>query len=222
MRRTVTRDEMQWLDRMATERYAIPTILLMENAGRSVCEAILREFSPCRVLVFAGKGNNGGDGFVIARHLHLRGYCVEVLVLEGPERLKPDPRVNYLILEKMGIPLTVVDELFEDQKLHEFCGRSELIIDALFGIGINSPVDGKYKKAISAINQTRKPVVSVDTPSGLDADTGEIWGVAVKACLTVSLAYSKKGFFLREGPSYAGRIEVADIGIPRELEAMLR
>lgn len=221
MLRSVTREEMQWLDRMTTERYGIPSIQLMENAGREVCDVVQREFSPRRVLVFSGKGNNGGDGFVAARHLVNRGYSVQVLFLEDPLKLKSDPLVNYTILEKIKVPLRMIDDTFREQEIQAYCKQADLVIDAIFGIGINSPVSGKYEKAISAVNQCGKRVVSVDIPSGLNADTGAIYGVAVKAWMTVALAYPKVGFFVNEGPTHAGRIEVVDIGIPRELESSL-
>jgi len=106
---------------------------------------------------------------------------------------------------------------FFEEEIFGFCQRSELLVDAIFGIGISSPVCGIFEKSIGAINRSQKTVVSVDIPSGLDADTGKVCGVAVKATRTVTLALPKRGLFEGDGPGYAGAIEVADIGIPREL-----
>ena len=194
----------------------MPSLLLMENAGRSISDIISREYVPCKVLIFAGKGNNGGDGLVVARHLANHGYSVQVIFLEDPARLKADPLLNFTIISKMNIPWVLLDDVSRE-KVFVFCHEAELVVDAIFGVGIHSPVRGIIETAIRAINESQKPVVSVDIPSGLDADTGQVHGVAVKATRTVTLALPKRGLFKGEGPQYAGEIEVADIGIPREL-----
>jgi len=213
--RRVTADEVRQMDQSAIRDYCIPSLLLMENAGRSVSDVISREYKPCKVLVFIGKGNNGGDGLVVARHLANRGYSVQVVLLEDPARLKADPLVNFSIVRKMNIPWAVVAS--SKERIFALCQKSGLVVDAIFGVGIHSPVCGIFEKAICAINKCRKPVVSIDIPSGLDADTGEVHGVAVRATKTVTLALPKHGLFEGEGPLYAGKIEVADIGIPRGL-----
>lgn len=217
--RPVTREEMQRLDRMTIENYAVPGILLMENAGAAVCEILCREFLQGNVAVFAGKGNNGGDGFVVARHLGNRGYNVRVILLEDPLNLKSDPRINYALIEKMKVPVFFESERTRAEEFGEHCQRADVIVDALFGIGIHSPVRGRFEKAIRAINQSGKPVVSIDIPSGLDTDTGHVHGVAVKAAVTVALALPKQGFFRAEGPRHSGKVETVDIGIPHELMA---
>ncbi len=214
----VTADDIRRLDLSAARDYAIPSVLLMENAGRAVSDVILRDHPSCKVLIFAGKGNNGGDGLVVARRLANLAYKVRVILFESPSNLKADPLLNYNIAEKMAIPITVSAALSENAFL-DLCRGSDLIVDAIFGIGIHSSVQGIFRDAISAINRSGKPVVSIDIPSGLDSDTGRIQGVAVKATSTVTLALPKRGLFEGEGPSYAGRVEVADIGIPRDLLA---
>ncbi len=226
----VSAEDIRRIDQRAIREYAIPSFLLMENAGRSVSDVILRDYKPCKVLIFVGKGNNGGDGLVIARHLANRGFSVQVILLEDPVHLKPDPLLNYNIVRRMNIPSVLMADgseaaasgevPFEGGKnLIEYCRDPDLIVDAIFGVGIHSPVRGIFEKVIRAINASKKPVVSIDIPSGLDADTGQVHGVAVKATKTVTLALPKRGLFEGEGPRYAGEIEVADIGIPRELLA---
>ena len=204
------------MDQSAIQDYSIPSLLLMENAGRSVADVIFREYKPCEVLIFVGKGNNGGDGLVVARHLANRGYPVQIALLEDPTHLKEDPLLNFKIVCKMKIPLVLMAEASEE-KIFGFCQGSGLVVDGIFGVGVHSPVGGIFGKAIHAINQCSKPVVSIDIPSGLDADTGQVHGVAVKAARTVTLALPKRGLFEGEGPQHAGEIEVVDIGIPREL-----
>jgi NAD(P)H-hydrate epimerase len=208
--------EIRKLDQAAIKDYAIPGLLLMENAGRSVSDVILREYKPCKVLIFIGKGNNGGDGLVVARYLANRGYSVQVALLEDPARFKSDPFLNYSMVCKMNIPCALMTA-FTEEEILGFCRDSKLVVDAIFGVGIHSPVQGSFEKAIRAINGSQRSVVSVDIPSGLDADTGQVHGVAVKATKTVTLSLPKLGLFEGQGSRYSGEIEVVDIGIPREL-----
>jgi ADP-dependent NAD(P)H-hydrate dehydratase / NAD(P)H-hydrate epimerase len=209
------------IDQDALRDYGISPILLMENAGRSVCDVIARKFQPCNILVLAGKGNNGGDGFVAARHLSNRGYRVRVALLEDASKLKAEPLKNYSILSHMGIPCFRIDEGSENEFLDRL-REAELVIDAILGIGTRGAVEGTVAKVIHAINASKRPVVSVDIPSGLDADSGQVHGAAVRATLTVTLALPKKGLFLGEGPQCSGEIEIADIGVPEKLLAPFR
>lgn len=211
--------EIRRLDQAAIRDYSIPALLLMENAGRSVSDVISRGGKPRRVLIFAGNGNNGGDGLVVARHLTNLSYSVQVVLLGDPAQLKPDPLLNFKIVSQMNIPMVLADGSTPEEELLQHCLNAELVVDAIFGIGIHSPVCGIFEKAIRAINRSQRPVVSIDVPSGLNADTGQVYGVAVKAARTVTLALPKAGLFEGEGPKYAGEIEVVDMGIPRELLA---
>jgi NAD(P)H-hydrate epimerase len=205
------------LDQAATRDYAIPALLLMENAGRGVSDVISREYKPCKTLIFAGKGNNGGDGLVVARHLANRGFHVQIVLLVDPSALKADPLLNFTIVSKMNLPLAVMTEGSKEEELLKYCLNADLLVDAIFGIGIRSPLSGIFDKAVRAINKSGRPVISIDIPSGLDADTGRVHGVAVKATRTVTLALPKTGLFSGEGPKCAGKVECVDIGIPREL-----
>jgi len=213
----VSASEIRRLDQAATRDYGIPALLLMENAGRAVSDVISREYKPCKVLIFVGKGNNGGDGLVVARHLANRGFHVRVVLLEDPAKLKADPLLNFTIVKKMKIPLVLMTENSTDEELSAHCSEADLVIDAIFGVGIHSPLSGIFEKAVRAINRNGKFVISIDIPSGLDADTGQVHGVVVKATRTVTLALPKLGLFAGEGPKCAGKVECVDIGIPREL-----
>lgn len=214
--RRVTAAEIRQIDECATRDYEIPGLLLMENAGRSISEVVFRHYRPCKVLIFAGKGNNGGDGFVVARHLVNRGFSVQVVLLEDPSGLKSDSLVNFKILCKMKIPVAVMVEASEDE-LHRHVQDADLVVDAIFGVGLRRSVSGVFESAIRAINRGPKQVVSVDIPSGLDADTGHVVGVAVRATKTVTLALPKRGLFEGDGPRFSGEIEIVDIGLPREM-----
>ena len=151
-----------------------------------------------------------------SRHLANRGFSSQVILLEDPSGLKPDPLMNLNILRKMNVPL-VHRCVASEEDFFKNVHTADLVVDAIFGVGINSPVTGILENAIRAINRSHKDVISIDVPSGLDADTGEVQGVAVKARKTVTLALPKLGLFEGEGPKYAGEIEVVDIGLPREL-----
>lgn len=208
--KTVTREEMLALDRRATAEFGIPSLLLMENAGRGVAEVVagFGDGSFKKMVIFAGKGNNGGDGFVAARHLHNRGFLVDVFLIADPQHLQGDAALNYEILLKMKVPFI---SHFED--LHQ----KEMIVDALFGIGLRAPVEGLHAAAVQAINQSGLPVVAVDIPSGLDSNAGQVQGVAVKASVTAALGAVKQGLLCGQGPAYSGKICVVDIGLPKDL-----
>lgn len=222
MEKSLTREEMLELDRKAIEEYKIPGIVLMENAGRNVAEEILKMLDDpqqAKVAILCGKGNNGGDGFVIARHLHNHGISVDVfLVAKISDILKDgDAGTNLQILLNMKIP---VNEIFDipgvNSILKELNGYN-ILVDALLGTGLSGDVREPFKTLISGVNNLNNPMVSVDIPSGLDCNTGKILGAAIKATKTVTFAVAKKGFYLNDGPSYTGKVIVSDISIPREL-----
>ncbi|MBI4615984.1 MAG: NAD(P)H-hydrate epimerase [Planctomycetes bacterium] len=217
--RSATSDEMRRLDRMASEEYGIPSLLLMENAGRGAAEAILPLVLPgSPVVVLAGKGNNGGDGFVIARHLHNRGLDVRVVLVARARDVEPvsDPGVNLEILRRMRIPFSEWTG-GSPAPLDLALAGAGLVVDALLGTGLSGEVRSPYREAILAVNHAGKPVVAVDVPSGLDADTGRVLGVAVRAVKTCTFGLSKRGFGLADGPAHCGEVVVIDISLPREL-----
>jgi len=210
---------MKTLDRRTIEEYHIPADVLMENAGLRVVEEIERTWGPVSgktVTVAAGKGNNGGDGLVVARHLHERSAHVEVFLLAPPEQLTGETRANLERHQKISGQVRVVtEERLGD--LNRALSQSDLIVDAIFGTGLSSPVEGLAARVIAAINGTGKPVVAVDLPSGIHTDTGQVMGCAVKATVTVTFALPKRGLLLHPGSDYTGRLQIAEIGIPSAL-----
>lgn len=198
----------QAFDKYAQEKLGIPSLILMENAGRGVAEEAIKIGSK-NVAVICGTGNNGGDGFVAARHLLNAGVKVKVFVVGSKKTLKADPKINLNILEKMGQRIKWIRSAGELKGIE----RSALIVDALFGIGLNLPVAGLYREMIEAMNAAQAPIVAVDVPSGLNADTGAVMGAAVRAKMTVTFVAAKKGFYNNCGPRHCGKIIVRDIGI---------
>ncbi len=202
--RTISVKQAQKFDQDAQKKLGLPSIILMENAGRHVAQEALKMLGKKKnVLVVCGAGNNGGDGLVAARHLLNAGIKVGVLMAGKPAKLKSDPKINYNILKRMGTA----------KFIRRFSGRYDLIIDSLFGIGLKSEVRRPHAEIIDQMNAGKRPILAVDVPSGLDADTGAVMGGAVKAGRTVTFVAPKKGFFLKQGPACCGRIVVRDIGI---------
>ncbi|MBU1932562.1 MAG: NAD(P)H-hydrate epimerase [Candidatus Omnitrophica bacterium] len=200
--------EMRELDRRTIEDFGIPSIVLMENAGRRVSDVameMLKARTGSRAAIFCGTGNNGGDGFVAARYLARQGIVAEVYITGESSRVKDDPLINLNILRKMGV---VVKEISDGREV-----TGDLIIDSMLGIGVKGEVKEPVRSVIADLNKRNIPVLSVDVPSGLDADTGKILGEAVKAKTTVTMQFPKKGFYVSEGPERAGEILVVDIGI---------
>lgn len=187
-------------------------MVLMENAGRGIAEEVVRWIGGSEVAVLCGVGNNGGDGLVAARHLLNAGKKVKVFLVGKTSKLKTDPKINLSILDKMGCDI-IRSEGAEKFILRfpSLIRKADLIIDAIFGIGLKSGVKEPYAEIIRCLNQSKKPVLAVDVPSGLNADTGEVLGVAVKARRTVTFVAAKKGF--RKARRYCGKVVVKDIGI---------
>ena len=206
------------LDQEAGRRYGIPGLVLMENAGLSVVQSILEHFwerrsSGRKVLILAGPGNNGGDGLVVGRHLHNRGAGVEILLTAAPDSYGGDAAVNLKIVTAAGIPHWV----FDPDGLERLAGaldRADLIVDALFGTGFRGMPEEPLASLIRMVNASGKPVLAVDLPSGMEADTGVVAGACIRADLTVTLALPKLGLYLDPGAGYTGKIVVGDISFP--------
>jgi NAD(P)H-hydrate epimerase len=212
----LSREEARALDRRAIEDLGVPSLVLMENAGRGTAELLLRLGIHGRVAICCGKGNNGGDGCVIARHLDIQGVPVKVLLFGRPEELSPDAAVNYRILERAGLPLRV----FADNEVDAAAVRQELacvewVVDALFGTGLRGPVRAPYDQVIGAINDSLARVLAVDIPSGLDCDTGRPLGLTVRARHTATFMALKKGYVHPPAREWLGQVHVIDIGAPR-------
>lgn len=212
--------EMRGLDSRAIGEYGIPGVVLMENAGRATVEAIRRwrgQLAGLTVAILVGPGNNGGDGLVIARHLHQAGARVVLVALVRPETFRGDAAINWGIVRKIG--LKVIPAASEEEVLAcqgEFC-RADLLVDAIFGTGLKRAVEGHFATMIALMNRSGRPIVAVDIPSGLDSDGGQPLGSCVRADLTVTYGLAKPGQFIHPGAGYAGRLEVVDIGIPPEI-----
>ncbi|HHW02428.1 MAG TPA: NAD(P)H-hydrate dehydratase [Thermoanaerobacterales bacterium] len=208
------------LDRKAIEDMKVPGIVLMENAGREVALAVKRllDEEPVKksrkVALFCGKGNNGGDGFVAARHLTNMGFEPVVFLAAEPEEIKGDAAVNYRIIMNMGISTAIIRNGKDLDEARKYCRDAAVLVDALFGTGLKGEVRGVGRQMIELMNSLDVPVISVDIPSGISGETGKVLGVAVKAKRTVTMALPKTGLVLYPGAAYAGKIVVADIGMP--------
>ncbi|MCP4580429.1 MAG: NAD(P)H-hydrate dehydratase [candidate division Zixibacteria bacterium] len=208
---------MREIDRKAIDGLGIPGLELMENAGRLTYEMILDYYGPAennRVPVVAGKGNNGGDGYVIARYLKQDGAHVEIFLLGQKDQLKGDAEVNLKKAEEMGIP---IHEITDAENFH-VPDDSWLVVDAIFGTGFTSLLRAPYDAIINKINYSGVPVVAVDAPSGLNCETGQVTDPCVNADLTVTFGLPKIGQVLYPGKSCCGFLEVVDIGFPAGLD----
>ncbi|HEX2055357.1 MAG TPA: NAD(P)H-hydrate dehydratase [Nitrospiraceae bacterium] len=216
MLKIVTAAQMQALDRRAIGEARIPGSTLMERAGAAVVEQLERRFSPLknkRVTIVCGKGNNAGDGFVVARLLVQKQATVQVVMLAKPAELSRDARVMHGRLVRTA-KKSAIRTADDPDLLHDLFISSDLLVDALFGTGLSSPVSGLYERVIQALNGAGRPIVSVDIPSGLHADNGSPLGTAVRADLTVTFGLPKLGLYIGQGIDYAGSVHIADIGIP--------
>lgn len=214
--RLIRAEEMQAIDRQAIEQIGIPGVVLMENAGRAATEVFCHKFEdlyPGPVLVLAGKGNNGGDGYVMARLLAEFGWQVQTLILGRAEDIVGDAAVMLGILQKLEQPISFVADARELRSVF-VASEPVIIVDALFGTGLKSTVRGLYAEAIEIINSSAAMVFAVDIPSGVDASTGQVCGMAVQADLTVSFDHAKIGHGSNPGSAFSGLLEVVDIGIP--------
>lgn len=215
----VTAKQMKAMDTKATEVFHIPEIVLMENAGRAVTEFILRKFTnihKMNITIAVGNGNNGGDGLVVARCLHKLGIPVKVFLLMEKE-LTPSAQINLDILEMLPVKIY---RLESENSLHLFkvtVNYTDLFIDAILGTGITRNVSPRIAQVIDIVNKRSCKKLAIDVPTGLNCDTGDIWGSCFKVHYTAALALPKRGFFLNKGIKYCGEVTVLDIGIPDEV-----
>jgi len=215
--KVVTVHTMQEIDKQAIEEFGIPGLVLMENAGQCCVDTIISDFGPTgSVAIIAGKGNNGGDGYVIARLLLQAGWRVAVYVLGDNSQITGDAAINLEILPQESIAFCPHEGMLPDRHRDEIA-RADLIVDAIFGTGLRSDVDGIYREAINVINASGRPVLAVDIPSGIHGTTGRVLGNAVRATVTVTFAFAKLGHVLFPGAECTGRLIIADIGIPARL-----
>ncbi|MFA5259880.1 MAG: NAD(P)H-hydrate epimerase [Candidatus Omnitrophota bacterium] len=210
--------QIQALDRKAIERCGVPSLALMENAGKAVASEALRLMKTIarpRVVVVCGLGNNAGDGFVAARHLLNAGVALHVFVVGSVSQLKNDAAVYSRVLKNCGCRLAEIRSVTAGFKRE--LQNADLVIDAIFGVGLNRDITGLFAEVIPVLNESRKKILAVDIPSGLDGTTGAVYGACVKAYQTVTFSVMKKGFLNKAAARWTGRVIVADIGIPKKL-----
>ena len=215
-RAAMTREQVRDVDRRAMEEYGLSGLVLMENAGRGAADLLLKQGTTGPVVICCGKGNNGGDGFVVARHLEATGVRVEVLLFADPNDLAGDAAANLRVLQKAGTPVTPAGGL-DGADLAVLLQSADWIVDALLGTGVSGEVRGRLREAIDAINASGRPVMAVDLPSGMDCNTGQPCGVCIKAALTATFVARKVGFDADGASEHTGAVEVLPIGVPRRL-----
>ncbi|UNQ73824.1 NAD(P)H-hydrate dehydratase [Infirmifilum sp. NZ] len=217
--KVATVEEIRRIDEQASDRYGISHEILMENAGAAVARLVLQVFGTRSIsaAVVAGVGNNGGDGLVAARHLASEGADVEAFVVGEESRMSSLTQVNLERARRCGVRVQGVLGPEGLEQLREALEYADVAVDALFGVGLNRPVEGVYREAIEAVNSSGALVVSVDIPSGVNGDTGQVMGAAVRADYTVTFGLPKPGLLLYPGAELAGEVYVARISYPREL-----
>lgn len=245
--RPLSRQEVRELDVQAARQFCLPTLILMENAGRGAAawlaelaagvtaESAARPFSASssartepipaaplpRVLVLCGPGNNGGDGGVVARHLDAWGFAVRIVWFANREQLRGDARTQWMILERCGIDQTAWFEMHgEDSRpaeLDALIANADWLVDALLGTGLTRPMEGALRAVVEAMNRANKPILALDLPSGLDADTGVPLGTAICARATATFVAPKLGFVAPGAMAFTGDVAIIDIGLPRGL-----
>ena len=222
--RVLDGSQMRDADRQASLEGGVPSIVLMENAGHEVVEAMVSSFDGLgsrRVAVLCGRGSNGGDGFVIARKLWQQGIKAQVFLVGRIADVQGDAKINLVILERLGFPIIEIHDSkdWKIQRIEVF--RNDLIVDAVLGTGISRPLAGMLKTVVADINKSSVSVVAVDLPTGLSADTADIIGEAIRADLTVTLGAPKPPLVFPPGNAYTGNLTVADIGIPESVISKL-
>jgi NAD(P)H-hydrate epimerase len=215
--RPLSRQEVREVDRRAIEEFGMSGLVLMENAGRGCADVLCQAGCGPLVVIVCGKGNNAGDGFVIARHLDLRGNRVKVILLAPPGELRGDAAANYQILAKSGVPIVDLSSPFDAAALGRELTGASWIVDALLGTGASGAPRSPFDEAIRLINAAPCPRLAVDLPSGLDCDSGQPAGPTVRADHTCTFVASKPGFSAPEATAYLGQVHVLDIGAPRRL-----
>lgn len=215
----MSRAQVRAVDQWAINTLGVPGVVLMENAGRSCVELVkekLADTSEPKVCIFCGTGNNGGDGYVIARHLLSGGFKVTVVICGDRSKIKGDAKINLDILERLDQPIEQLNLKGGNipSRIKSFAAGADMLIDGLFGTGLNGQLSDEHKQLIDSINGENRPILAVDIPSGLDCDTGEPLGAAIRAKYTVTFVAVKKGFTTTDAVSqYTGDIFIASIGV---------
>jgi NAD(P)H-hydrate epimerase len=213
----LSRDQVRALDRRAAQELGMPGLVLMENAGRGAAEVLRSLAIDGRVLVCCGKGNNGGDGFVLARHLDNNHLPVSVIVFASQADLSGDALVNYRILTRTGVPIIHEERMPDRATLLPSLATASWIVDGLFGTGLTGAPREPFAEVVEAINASHTRVLALDIPSGLDCDRGVPLGPTIRADHTATFVAQKKGFAQPAAQDWLGQVHVIDIGVPRRL-----
>ncbi len=212
-------EQMRELDRVAIEKYGVPGVVLMENAGRAVVGEILKSVpQPSSIIILCGTGNNGGDGFVVARHLMNRNIPFRIFIVGSPKEITGDALINLEILKKLHVTVDNINDINGLTKLEKLLPLQDVVVDALFGTGLQREVEGVQKGVIEIVNRLGKFVLSIDVPSGVMGDTGEVLGTAIEAHKTVTFVLPKCGNILYPGADYNGELVIRGIGLPPKLQ----
>jgi NAD(P)H-hydrate epimerase len=217
---TLSREQVRRVDRLAVEEYGFSGLVLMENAGRGVADVLCGLGISGPVVICCGKGNNAGDGFVVARHLDLRGHEVRVLLWSRPEELGGDAAANFRILQKTDVPIVLFGPehgAAERSRLDEQLRGASWIVDGLLGTGARGEPRPPLDQVIDQINAAAAPRLAIDLPSGLDCDTGVPARHTIRAAHTCSFVAMKPGFLAPGAKDYTGQVHVLDIGVPQKL-----
>lgn len=216
----LSREKSRKIDQIAMEKYKIPGVVLMENAGREITDVLMRHRKAGRVLIFCGTGNNAGDGMVIARHLLLREVPGHVFLCTNPEKFRGDALVQYEILKAMNYPMTALFDLPEgeiERAIIKFLDAESWLVDAMLGTGAAGCPRAPMDSVIRWMNDAQNSVLAVDLPSGLNADTGEPAEICVRADVACTLAALKPGLLAETAKKYVGELAVCPIGFPVRL-----
>lgn len=220
MTKQASAKQIQNLDNIAINKYKVDSLFLMENAGKAVADevlGILKNKKSKKVAVICGKGNNGGDGFVAARYLVNQGFEVKNFLIGKVKEITSDSRANLDILLNLNQNIFEVIDMKTFNGYKKIIKDCQMVIDAIFGVGLKGEIKEPAKTVINFLNRSKKKIVSVDVPSGLDATSGLMLGACVRASSTVTFTLAKKGFFINDGPEFIGKLKIVDIGIPKNL-----
>lgn len=214
----MTRQQVRDFDKWAIESLKIPGVVLMENAGKNFADIIMpdiRQAGLKKICIFCGTGNNGGDGYVIARHLENNNFQTKIVIVGDIGKIAGDAKVNLEIIRNIGLQIENLGtaEMVSQNIIADLMKDCDLVIDAIFGTGLTGQLRPEYQSLINAINSAGRDIIAVDIPSGLDCDTGTPLGCALKAKRTITFAAMKQGFLNAAAKQYTGKVDVASIGI---------
>ncbi len=211
-------EQTRLIDQYIIHEIGLPSVILMENAGHGIAQHLLSFNPKGKIIVCCGKGNNGGDGYVIARYLNIYGIKVQVFVFSHENDIKGDAKIHHDVIKKIGIPLEYFDQInLNHSALLQILNNAEWVIDGIFGTGLSGKIDPFYFELINTINKTSAKILSIDIPSGLNCNTGKPFGTAIEANITCTLLSMKTGFLNEEAQKYLGKVEVINLGIANQV-----